>query len=155
VAQGRRDLRVDARTALELPAAELLDGFHDLSYAYRFGPPSYDVAVATLSRGAEQLSQATFFPAGFAVRETRDLGLNAIAMPSGNGFALTLATRVFARWVSVHADGYVCDDQYFHLLPGVTRALTLRPLEGGVPRALRGQVRAVNASAPVQIELRT
>jgi hypothetical protein len=54
----------------------------------------------------------------------------------------------------VHADGYVCDDQYFHLLPGVTRALTLRPLEGGAPRALRGHVRAVNASAPVQIELR-
>ena len=154
VAQGRRDLRVDARTALELSAAELLDGFHDLSYAYRFGPPSYDVAVATLSRGAEQLSQTTFFPAGFAVRETRDLGLNAVATPSGDGFALTLATRVFARWVSVHADGYVCDDQYFHLLPGVTRTLTLRPLESGAPRALRGQVRAVNASAPVQIELR-
>jgi hypothetical protein len=32
--------------------------------------------------------------------------------------------------------------------------VTLQPLGGDSPRALRGQVHAVNASAPVQIELR-
>ena len=26
----------------------LLDGFHDVAYAYRFGPPSHDVVAATL-----------------------------------------------------------------------------------------------------------
>jgi hypothetical protein len=63
-----------------------------------------------------------------------------------------VSSRAFARWVSVQADGYVCDDQYFHLLPGVERVLALTPLEAGAPRALRGQVHAVNASAPAQIE---
>jgi beta-mannosidase len=154
IAQGRRDLRVDARGALEITAAELLDGFHDLSYAYRFGPPAYDVAIVALSRAGEApFTQATYFPAGLAVRETRDIGLRAVATPTADGHSLKVSSRAFARWVSVHADGYVCDDQYFHLPPGAERLLALTPLEPGAVRALRGQILAVNASAPTQIEL--
>jgi beta-mannosidase len=155
IASGRRDIRVEARGAFELAAAELLEGFHDLSYAYRFGPPAYDVAVAALSQaGNAPFTQATYFPSGFAVRETRDIGLHAVAIPAGNGHFLKVSSRAFARWVSVHADGYACEDQYFHLLPGVERVLALTPIEAGAgtPRALRGQVLAVNASAPAQIE---
>jgi len=152
IAHAERQIRVDARGALELPAAGLLEGFHDLSYAYRFGPPAYDVAVASLSRsGAPPFAHATYFPSGLAVREKRDLGLVAVATPSGHGHNLKVSSRAFARWVSVQADGYLCDDQYFHLLPGVERVLTLTPLGAGTPRALRGQVHAVNASAPAQI----
>jgi beta-mannosidase len=155
VAQASRDVRVDARGALEVPAALLLEGFHDLSYAYRFGPPSYDVAVVAVSRGDESaFAHSTYFPAGFAVRETRDIGLHAVATRSGDGYALTLKARAFARWVSVHADGYVCEDQYFHLLPGIERVLALTPSDVGTPRALRGHVQAVNAPAPAQIDVR-
>ena len=150
IAQGRRDLLVKARGTLELPAAELLDGFHDLSYAYRFGPPSYDVAVAALSRAGDPLTHATWFPQGLAVGEPRDIGLRAAASPAGDGHTLKLSSRAFARWVSVRADGFVCDDQYFHLLPGVERTVALRPVAGGA-KTLRGEVHAVNASAPAQI----
>src|SRR6185295_8485038 len=43
VAQARRPIHVAARGATEFSADELFDGFNDLSWAYRFGPPSYDV----------------------------------------------------------------------------------------------------------------
>lgn len=153
VAQGRRDIRVDARGAIMLPAGDLFDSFHDLSWAYRFGPPSYDVALATLERAdSAPFAFATHFPAGLAVRETRDLGLQAVATPSGEGYELRLKSRAFARWVSVQADGFICDDQYFHLPPGMVRVLRLSPRPGVTPRGLRGQVEALNASSPVTIE---
>ena len=153
IAQGRRAIRVAERSALELSAAELLDGFHDLSYAYRFGPPSYDVAVATLHRSDESvLMHATYFPSGLAVRQTGDVGLKAVATPSARGYDLKLSSRAFARWVTVRADGYECNDQYFHLLPGVERVVSLQA-QVSPSRALRGQVHALNASAPTQIEL--
>jgi beta-mannosidase len=153
VAQGRRDIRVDARGATTLQAGDLFDSFHDLSWAYRFGPPSYDVALATLERAdSAPFAFATHFPAGLAVRETRDLGLQAVATPSGEGYELRLKSRAFARWVSVQADGFVCDDQYFHLPPGMVRVLRLSPRPGVTPRGLRGQVEALNGSSPVTIE---
>lgn len=154
VTQGRRLIRVGARSALELLAAELLDGFHDLSYAYRFGPPSYDVAVAEISReDGAPLMHATYFPTGLAIRQTSDIGLKAVAVPTGNGYQLSIRSRAFARWITVRADGYRCDDQYFHIPPGTERVLSLQSKASGTQRALRGQVHAMNASAPAQIEL--
>jgi beta-mannosidase len=153
VARGRRDIHVDARGAIELPAGELFDSFHDLSWAYRFGPPSYDVALATLERADQApFALASHFPSGLAIRETRDLGLQAVATPNGEGYELRLKSRAFARWVSVQADGYVCDDQYFHLPPGMVRVLRLTPRPGSTPRALRAQVEALNGTAPASIE---
>jgi len=79
----------------------------------------------------------------------------AIATANAGGYELRLKARAFARWVSVQADGYVCDDQYFHLPPGVVRVLRLAPRPGATPRGLRGQVEALNGVRPAQIELGT
>ena len=154
VAQARREITVSARGAIELSAGELFESFHDLSWAYRFGPPSYDVAFATLAR-AEQapFAFASHFATGLAVREVLDLGIQAVATVSGDGYELRLKSRAFARWVCVQADGYVCDDQYFHLPPGMVRVLRLSPRPGLAVRGLRGQVEALNAARPTQIEL--
>jgi beta-mannosidase len=154
VAQARRDIHVAGRSAMELSAGELFDSFHDLSWAYRFGPPSYDVALATLALADQPpFAFASHFPAGLAIRETRDVGIQAVATASGDGYELRLKSRAFARWVSVQADGYVCDDQYFHLPPGMVRVLRLSPRPGATLRGLRGQVEALNGSRPAQIEL--
>ena len=156
VAQARRDVHVAARGAIELSAGDLFDGFHDLSWAYRFGPPSYDVALATLAQADQPpFAFASHFPAGLAIRDTYDVGIQAIATANAGGYELRLKARAFARWVSVQADGYVCDDQYFHLPPGVVRVLRLVPRPGATPRGLRGQVEALNGVRPAQIELGT
>jgi len=132
----------------------VFESFHDLSWAYRFGPPSYDVALATLAHADQApFAFASHFPAGLAIREIHDVGIQAVATMSGDGYELRLKSRVFARWVCVQADGYVCDDQYFHLPPGMVRVLRLSPRPGVTPRGLRGQVEALNASRPAKIEL--
>ena len=153
VARGARALVIPGRGALEINANELLEGFHDVAWAYRFGPPSCDVAVASFAYPNAAPIVAVHFPTGRAPREVRDLGLSAVAQAGDGGYVLTLSARSFARWVHVDAEGFECEDQYFHLLPGVERVLALRPLAGG-SRTLRGTVQALNAPAPVTIELR-
>ena len=155
VARSTRRIAVAACDALELPAAALFDGFHDLSYAYRFGPPAYDVAVATLqSASVGQTVRTCYFPAGLTAAPASDLVLSARASPlPGDAYRLTIAASRFARWVTVKADAYRSDDQYFHVLPGEERCVVLTPLSAAARQPLRGLVRAVNAMAPVSIEL--
>jgi len=54
----------------------------------------------------------------------------------------------------VEADGFLCDDQYFHLPPATQRSLTLRPIDSARPRPLRGKVLALNQSAAIAIDVR-
>ncbi len=91
VADGRRDIQVAGRSAIELSAGEVFESFHDLSWAYRFGPPSYDVALATLAQADQApFAFASHFPAGLAIREMHDLGIQAVATASGDGYELRL-----------------------------------------------------------------
>src|SRR6185312_16769509 len=87
---GQCTLELAPRTTRTLAAADLFDGFLDLSYAYRFGPPPYDVLHATLVRAsagptepvgcAPPLAQAFHFPTGVPREVRSDIGLAASAL---------------------------------------------------------------------------
>ena len=49
VVSGSREIEVPARGALSIPATDLFGAFFDTNYAFRFGPPSHDFVVATLT----------------------------------------------------------------------------------------------------------
>jgi beta-mannosidase len=156
VAAARRSIRVEPHGSTEIAAAGLFDGFHDLSYAYRFGPPSHDVAVATLRATDESLlSSASHFPVPWAIAARVDLGMTAVAGSNGDGsYRLALRSRRFARAVTVSAEGFSCDDQYFDLIPDRERVLLLEPDSQTKRRMPQGSVQAANASAAVPIESR-
>jgi beta-mannosidase len=78
-----------------------------------------------------------------------DLGLTAHAEPTRTGYVLELAAKRFAHAVAIDVDGWIPEDNYFHLEPGQTRRVGLQ-LNGGVG-APRGSVSALNASGPTQI----
>ena len=81
-------MAVPAHGAIEVAAGALLDGFVDLSYAYRFGPPPADLVVATLrGAGVEVLAEAFHFPAGRPARRELDVGLAAEAAACADGDA--------------------------------------------------------------------
>ena len=156
VAREQRPICVPARAALELPAGDLLDGFHDLAYAYRFGPPAYDLLVATLRPDAGSTpATAHYFPSGLSAQQGGDIGLKAHAIAgAGGSYQLELTARAFAQSVVVEADGFRCDDQYFHLPPATQRSLTLWPIDIARSRPLRGTVLALNQSAAIAIDVR-
>jgi beta-mannosidase len=151
VGLGERAIQLDARGSLELPAASLLGGFSDTTYAYHFGPPAHDLAVASLVSAAGVLeSEAFFFPVGRPATREAELGLVATAQSlSGDEVALTVATRRFAQAVAIDVPGFAPEDDYFHVQPGGTRTVRLTRVSGTDPP--RGTVQACNARSVTRI----
>ncbi len=147
-------VRIERRSAVEVAAASLLDGFVDLSYAYRFGPPTADLIVATLAVHGSPIAQAFHFPLGLGLARERDLGLSASAERLEDGsYELTVATRRFAQAIAIEARGYEGDDDWFHLAPGESLTTRLRGLLAAGP--LRGVVQALNAESSTPIVVAT
>jgi beta-mannosidase len=133
----------------------LLDGFRDVTYAYRFGPPGHDLAVATLYDDQHHvLSEAFHFvqarePAFLAAvsvdteAELLDRGLYRVALRSDR----------FLHGVSFDAPGFLPDDNWFHLVPNrpKTVLLTARQ-EGGV--RFRAGVEALNLQTPIAVRVK-
>jgi beta-mannosidase len=148
-----RDLSMPARSRRSMPAAELLEGFVDLSYAFRFGPPACDLAVARLWRGDERLAEAFHLPLGLAGLGQHDLGFEASAEPLADGDAtLTLTTRSHAHAVAIEVPGYWPADDFVHLAPGDRRCIHLHRTPAA--KRLSGTAWACNARDPVRIVAR-
>jgi beta-mannosidase len=149
VARGIRPVSLEPRSAIEMNAASFFEDFPDLSYAYRFGPPSHDTVVVNLrSADREVISRAFHFVHGVPNAREMDVGLTAeLRRADGDSFALTIRTRRFAQSVHVDFDGFVSSDSYFHMSPGEERRLTLRRAPGtDVAKVPRGAIHALNSA---------
>ena len=143
---GSAGIVVPGRGAVELPASTLFDGFLDLSFAYRFGPPVADVVHAVLFDGNAMLADTFWFPAGLGAHREHDIGLHASVGP-GNAageYSLVVGSARFAQSVTIEVDRYSIDDNGFHLAPGQARTLALRPSDAQ-RRPIHGTVTALNA----------
>ncbi len=88
--RGRRCLAVPV---IERSVEEILGHFADAGYAFRFGPPSHDLVVATLRREAEILSEAFFFPLGPTISKRGDRAARLLGQRRATG--RRIATRDF------------------------------------------------------------
>jgi beta-mannosidase len=145
-----RGLSLEAASATQIRATDLYEGFLDLSYSYRFGPPSYDVLRAALLLEGEDtlLAQAFHFPQGLPNSVGIDVGLTAAAVPHAGAWRLQIFSKGFAQSVHVDVPGFVADDQYFHMIPNSTRTLMLRPRKSPALDPPQGVVHALNAASP-------
>ena len=153
VEQVSMEVEAPPRTTLEIAASDFFDAWYDLNYAYRFGPPSHDLAVATLlDPQGICLGESFFFPVGLPNSTEADVGLTATATARADGdFDLKVTTRRFAQSVCIEAAGFTVDDDYFHLAPGATRTLRVRAAAGGA--APQGFARALNSTAAAPIKI--
>jgi beta-mannosidase len=168
VARGSRRVEAAAHEAIEVPAESLFESFVDSAYAYRFGPPAFDVAIASLATesvhdgaasgpkpraadgGAGDRVEAFHFPLGFPGDPVRDLGLEATAEPlEGGAYELTVRAARCAYAVSIDAGPFVPDDDAFHLAPGGSRTLRLRPTTEGA--RFSGSIAALNGRGSARI----
>jgi beta-mannosidase len=153
VANATSELSVPARGTAAIDFDALLGRFYDPAYAYRFGPPGHDVAVATL-RGArgELLGEAFHFPLGLpnAVAEDAGLVCEARAIPSG-GVEITLSAERFVQSVYLDCGEFRPDDNYFHIAPGARRTVIARAARPDA--AFNGFAQPLNAREGVRIAL--
>lgn len=144
VARATCQVTLAAHASQSLRSAELLDGFFDITYAYRFGPPAHDVTIATLRDAAGQvLSQAVHFPAG-QVLPPCDPGFEASLAQDAAGWVLTLSCARFAQFVHIVDENFRAEADWFHLAPNSSRAVRLlRECEG--VNSPDGYILALNA----------
>ncbi len=142
-----------ARALQTLPVADLLDTFHDLTFAYRFGPLSCDLVVARWRDDAMPANQyqTCYLPdQGRHLLPDASVELAAQARTLAPGVhAVTLSSGTFVRGVCLQADGYRSDETQFWLAPGEVREVLVRAV--GTPRTLFGAVTALNLAVPVRI----
>jgi len=151
----RQPVRVDAHGHLSLALASLFDGFHDLTYSYRFGPPAVTLVHAGL-RAADGawLTEAFHVPAGRPAEAGPRMPLASAGvrrLASGE-LIVRLDAEGWAQSVHIELDGHVPTDNYFHMAPGSMREVVARPL-GTAPVPCRGWVRPLNSTQALPLRL--
>ncbi len=143
-------VEVPARSQRHWSTAELLGGFRDLTNAYRFGPPAFDVVRVDLDVDGT-VRESIHLPGGVGRPVEADLGLEAVAVRRDGTWAVTVRTRRFAQWVALDLPGFLPSDSWFHLAPGSERTVTLRATGGD--DSPKGRIRALNGlrSVPVTV----
>ncbi|MFZ5892908.1 MAG: glycosyl hydrolase 2 galactose-binding domain-containing protein [Myxococcota bacterium] len=154
VSELSKPVLVAPHQAREFPLAAWLEGFFDVTFAYRFGPPGCDLLTATLKCEGRAPLHAFYFPLGLPSQREPDLGLSASARLREDGDVdLVLRTRRFAQSLSLDVPGVTADDDFFHLAPGAEK--TLRLHRDNPSSALRGSISALNGLVPLPIKLET
>ncbi|HEV3226971.1 MAG TPA: hypothetical protein VGZ52_09055 [Acidimicrobiales bacterium] len=163
--RGRQTKVEEAARGIEVPpnhvsrwgVEELVGHFIDASYAFRFGPPGFDLIVASVERGDELVAQAFRHPVGRPVeRETAEaLGLVCELREGGNGSVLRMETARLVQGVRVHTPGLEADDNAFSIEPGGSRSVALRLTPGGGRASGPAFVTAVNLVDAIPLHLTT
>lgn len=149
------DVKVVAGHAL-IDTSTLFDGFRDLSWAHRFGPPAYDVVTAVLADSDGAALSRSFHLLGDALRPIeRDLGLRAEVYEDDDGWLVGLETERFAQWITFDLVGWYPEDAWFHLAPGDPVAVRLHRLDASGDQPPRGRASAVNTERLTPLELRS
>jgi beta-mannosidase len=148
-----RSVDIAARGSLVVEAGAMFDGFRDLSYSHRFGPPAMDVVAVRLSdTDSAVTSEAVHLPTGLERPFESEVGLAATARQGADGqWSVSVTTRRFAQWVVVEVPGWRPSDSWFHLAPGASRTVALVREAGSAAGAPSGLVRALNAQATARI----
>ena len=145
VVTASRAIVVASREAKTLSAFELIGRFFDISYAYKFGPPSHDVtsAALTCAKTGAVLAEAFHFPLGRALPRL-PLGLTARIEGEADAPVLALKTERFAQSVHIADEAWRPAENWLHLVPGREKRIAMMARTNGAG-APSGAVRALNA----------
>jgi beta-mannosidase len=140
VMRAERALTLAARSTIAMPDVEFWGAFFDTAYAYRFGPPSHDVTVATLATPAgELIAEAFHFPLGRAPLPPPE-ALAVALEREGETWQLRLRAFSFAQSVRIEDKAFRPGDDWFHLAPGRDKLVRLTSRPDAKATAPRGIV---------------
>jgi beta-mannosidase len=125
VMRGQRAVILEPRNTVGFSDVELWGAFFDTTYAYRFGPPSHDVTIATLATPAgELIAEAFHFPLGRVALPRPEAVAVALEQDS-RSWQLRLRAFSFAQSVRIEDDAFRPGDDWFHLAPGRDKLVRL------------------------------
>ena len=132
VASSERAIEAAPHASLTFGAEMVLGRFLDASYAYRFGPAGHDLIAASLRAVTEEIpfAQSFRFPAGHPTQREpiSRFGFTSRTRVRADGaIEAAVSARRFLWGVRLAAAGFLADDAYFGLEPGVPRRIVLTP----------------------------
>lgn len=156
VARQEIAVRVDGRGQRTLTADEILGGFYDVSYAYRFGPPHHDIVVVTWFDSERRvISEAFHFIHRSVPKPDRSVTLQSSGrMIDDKRYQITLQSDRFLHAVTVNAKGFLPDDNYFHLSPERPKTVSFRAT-AGAPPAFKALIEAMNMESSQVVSVRS
>jgi beta-mannosidase len=154
-AQASTECRLAPRARATYGSDELLPAFHDVSYAYRFGPPAHDVVAAALhGPSGDLIGEAFWFPhpvepARHAARAIKAEGRRV----GDDSYEVALSSPQFVHAVHFWANGFLPEDNYFHLMPGRTKRVRFQPC-ADAPPAFNATVASLSWDDAVSVDIR-
>ena len=138
--RAEKQVTLAPRSTTAIPDVEFWGAFFDTSYAYRFGPPSHDVTIATLrAPEGEPIAEAFHFPLGrAALPPPATIAASIERCPAG--WRLRLKANSFASSVRIEDPAYRPHDDWFHLAPGREKIVRLTERSEGSSAPPRGTV---------------
>lgn len=154
VARQEARCMVAPRSRRTLTSDELLNGFYDVCYAYRFGPPKHDLVVATLYDDQHEVASEAFHflqQREPAILQAVQVGGTARMVGAGC-YEVALQSDRFLQSVSFDSDGFLPDDNYFHLTPARKKIVRFKAYSD-VGAKFKAYVEALNLKDSVRIPL--
>jgi beta-mannosidase len=155
VARQTKECDINGRSTLTLIADEMLGGFYDISYAYRFGPQNHDVVSAILKdKAGNTISEAFHFTGKRKLTKHRNVNLIAYAVITEEGnYLLSLRSDTFLQAVHFDVSGFLPQDNYFHLMPETEKRILFEH-DGEDSKKFRAYIEALNLDEPIKISVK-
>lgn len=152
VARQEIPCQVSARVQRTFGSDAILDGFYDVTYAYRFGPPKHDLAIATLFDNQHRmLSEAFYFVKARDPAFLPAVQVDVEMESAGEGcYQVMLHSDHFLQSVCIDATGFLPDDNYFHLPPSRQKLVRFAPIDDRGAR-FRPTLEALNLKNPLTL----
>lgn len=152
IARQEVGVQLGPRSRWMLSGDEIIGRFCDTTYAYRFGPPQHDVVVATwFDEKRCVISEAFHFVRRSQSAQATPQHVVASAESTWDGgYCVTICSERFLHAVRLHADGYLPEDNYFHLPPHWTKKVMFRAV-GTERQPFRLSLTALNLDADVSV----
>lgn len=148
------DIAVNSGSRLTVESDDLLKGFYDTTYSYRFGPANHAfVSVQLKNEGGDVISSAYYFPVSEVPHVSSSVNLTAIMSPlGGDMYQLELSSDSFLYAVNVDVSGFTASDNFFHMLANTTKTVALQRHDPKTSR-IKGYLSALNMAEDVKVKV--
>jgi beta-mannosidase len=144
-------VRVGPNSSMTYSVEELIGSFIDPSYAYRFGPPHYWAISAELMCDNVVIDTAIHYVTQPILPSVDEGSLTSRTEWLDDGqIRLHLTSTAIIQYAKLTAKNCTVDENYFTLLPGVTRVLTITPKDKVITR-IKIHLSALNLTQEIRI----
>jgi len=146
-------VEVKGNSKIIFQSDEMLDGFYDCTYSYRFGGLNHSVISATLvNDNKRHVSDSFLFPEPWPLARNKNIDVEiSLKLISDDEYQLIIKSNHFLFAVNIDAPGFLPSDNFFHYFTGQEKCITLIKNNENIKRC-KGYISAINMDKDVKFK---